>query len=55
MSVENMALASRFMEARAKGDLAAVDEMMAPHRVLAEQPLQSRCVWWPIGEKPNPD
>ena len=27
---ENMALARRFMEARAKGNLEAVDEMMAP-------------------------
>ena len=27
---ENMALARRFMEARIKGDLEAVDEMMAP-------------------------
>jgi hypothetical protein len=27
---ENMALARRFMEARIKGDLDAVDEMMAP-------------------------
>ena len=27
---ENMALARRFMEARVKGDLDAMDEMMAP-------------------------
>src|SRR5918995_5144238 len=30
LAEENMALARRFMEARAKGDLEAVDEMMAP-------------------------
>ena len=34
MSVEeNMALASRFLEARVKGDLAALDEVMAPDLV----------------------
>src|SRR5918995_2442710 len=31
---ENMALARRFLEAREKGDLAAVDEMMAPDFVI---------------------
>jgi predicted ester cyclase len=30
---ENMALARRFMEARVKGNLQAVDEMMAPDYV----------------------
>jgi ketosteroid isomerase-like protein len=32
-AVKNMALARRFMEARVKGDLDAMDEMMAPDYV----------------------
>jgi hypothetical protein len=48
---ENMVLARRFMEARVKGNLEAVDEMMAPDYVnhtslLSVQEPDRECVKW---------
>jgi ketosteroid isomerase-like protein len=52
---ENMALARRFMEARVKGDVDAVDEMMAPNfvshaRLLPNQAPDREGVKWAVAQ-----
>ena len=56
---ENMALARRFLEALVKGDLDAMEEMMAPDYVshtefLASQEPGREGVMWAIAQVPPP-